>query len=234
MSFSKEIQDKINKIKKFGINNLCIISDFDKTITTGIDKFGISQSCSFSVFSNNPHLLGMDYLKETNRLFDKYYTIEQSSDYKDLEKEKYMIEWWKKEFKLYEKYNFNNSIISNIIKNKLIKFKPVTNIFFKILNENKIPIIIFSAGIYNLINGFVKQTNNDYKNVHIVANQFKFDNSGSFIGTFGDVIHSLNKTFTELSHLPVYKDLKNKKTCILLGDSPSDPKCQMDQVLKLY
>jgi HAD superfamily hydrolase (TIGR01544 family) len=237
MELNQQTQNKIKKIKELGINNLCIISEFDKTITCGIDKQGIYQSCSFSVYRNNPELLGKNYQKETDILFEKYYTIEQSSNYTNKEKEKYMIEWWKKEFDLYKKYNFKNKTINTIIDNNLIELRSKTNQFFKLTNQYKIPTIIFSAGIYNLIDGFIKKTNNDFDNIHIVGNQFIFDKNDKFQGTTGDVIHSQNKTFTELSHLPVYKDLQNKKTCILIGDSPSDTKMvegnDFDIVLKI-
>lgn len=237
MEISSSAQLKIEKIIEFTTNNLCVISDFDKTISKGIDKNGNILPCSFSVYGHHTELLGENHKNDSSSLFKKYYPIEQSGEYTDEQKQIHMIQWWKEEFELYKKYNFKNSTIDTIIEKNLIDLKDHTTDFLKLTNDLKLPTILYSAGVYNLIDGFIKKTNNNYKNINIIANQFKFDTSGNFIGTNGDVIHSQNKTFTQISNLPVYNTLKDKKTCILIGDSPSDIKMvegsNFDTILKI-
>lgn len=218
------MQEFIEKIKQYNKEDICIISDFDDTLTKGIVDGNKRGSNSFSVFPNNYELLGDEYLCLTNKFFTYYHNIEQDPNVSDKEKEISMQEWWEKEFELYVKYGVSREIFTKVIQNKLIELKDKVDDFLEITHKHKIPTIIFSAGIYDLIHGFLRKINVDYDNVHVVANLFEFNERGYFIRTKGDIIHSQNKTFNELSHLPVYSELKNKKLCILLGDSTSDLK----------
>ncbi len=213
-----------NTIKNYKKEDICIITDFDDTLTKGVLENNKRGSNSFSVYINNSHLLSKEYIKETNELFEYYYDIEQDPNIDDKTKENHMVEWWKKEFELYKKYNLTQKTFDEIISKKLIELKDKVEDFFILTKENNIPTIIFSAGVYNLIHGFLKEINSDFDNIHVVSNIFEFDDNGDFLKTKGDVIHSLNKTFSELSHLYVYSQLKNKKLCILIGDSISDNK----------
>ncbi len=218
------MQKLIEKLSKYKKEEICIISDFDDTLTKGIIDGNKRGSNSFSVFPNNPDLLGEEYLMLTNKLFKHYYDIEQDPKVTNSEKEKLMLEWWEKEFELYRAYGLTRDTFIEIIQNKLIELKDKVEVFLKLTNKLNIPTIIFSAGIYELIHGFLRKINSNYENTHVVANLFEFDKEGNFVSTKGDIIHSQNKTFKELSHLPVYKELKSKKLCILIGDSVSDLK----------
>jgi 5'-nucleotidase len=218
----RNFQKKFFDIKKLGINNLCIISDFDDTISKGIKSDGTKSSNSFSVYMNNPHLLGEKMNVELNKLFNYYYPIEQDPNLPKKQKEKIIVEWWNKTFEEYKKYKFSKDIITQIVDENLMELKDKTDIFLEFTVKHKIDTIIFSAGIYNLIHKFLDLHSIRHKNIHVVANKFKFDENGLFTHTYGDVIHSMNKTFFELSRIPVYEELTKKKTCIILGDSLSD------------
>ena len=216
------MQELYKKLSQYRKEDICIISDFDATLTQAIKKDMSKGSDSFSVYENNPHLLGEEYIILTNRLFEKYYAIEQDPEVPGDEKELAMVEWWTKEFELYKAHGLNQDVFIEIIQHKLIELKHHVEDFLKLSHSMNIPVVIFSAGVYNLIHGFLQKINADFNNVHVVANIFEFDNSGNFVSTKGDLIHSLNKNFEELSHLPVYSDLRDKKVAIVLGDSVSD------------
>jgi len=215
--------EKISFLKKLNNSEICIISDFDDTLTKGIinNKRG---SNSFSVFQNNLDLLGEEHVKKCNLLFEYYYNLEQNPDILKVDKVKFMQEWWEKEFNLYREFGLNKKNFNKIIDNHLIELKEKVSDFFILTNKYNISTIIFSAGIYNLIHNFLKKINADYDNIHVVGKSLEFNKKGNFIKTKGDIIHSENKIFLELSHLPIYEELKNKKACILFGDSIGDLK----------
>lgn len=215
-------EEKIEKIKELGNENLIILSDFDDTITKAFRDDNSRASNSFSVYPNHPHLLSEDYVKETNELFDIYYPIEQDPNKSFEEKEKIVVKWWEKEFELYKKYGFTENTIHEIIEKKLLELKEKTPEFFDITKENNIPLVIVSAGIYNIIHSFLDSVKKDYENIHVIANQFEFDADNKFKNIKGDTIHSMNKNFNELKTLPIYDEIKDKKSCIILGDSTSD------------
>ena len=222
MTPEENINNKIKNIKSLGINNLCIISDFDDTISKGIKSDGTKSSNSFSVYMNNPHLLGEKMNIELNQLYKYYYPIEQDPNLNKHQKEKIIVQWWTKTFQEYKKYNYSKKIIKQIVDENLMELKNKTDEFLDFTVKHNIDTIIFSAGIYNLIHKFLDLHSIRHSNIHVVANKFKFDENGIFTHTFGDTIHSMNKTFFELSRIPVYEELKKKKTCIIIGDSLSD------------
>jgi len=223
MILNNNLKNKINFFKKLKNSEICIISDFDDTITKGIVN-GVRGSNSFSVFENNSHLLGVEQVKESNILFNYYYPLERKENMSEDKKIKLMISWWEKEFELYKKYKLTQKVFDKIIDENLIELKNKVFDFFNFTKENKIETIIFSAGIYNLIHSFLKKNKMDFENIHVIANQIFFNKVGDFIKLKGDLIHSQNKTFKELSSLPIFNDLKNKKGCILIGDSFGDLK----------
>ncbi len=215
-------EEKIIQIKNLGIENLCILSDFDDTISKGIKSDGTKSSNSFSVYVNNPDLMGEQMNKEISRLYNFYYPIEQDPNMPKQEKEKIIVKWWESTFKEYKKHGYCKDTIKKIVDNKLMELKDKTDEFLEFTVKHNIDTVIFSAGIYNLIHKFLELNHVDHKNIHVVANKFKFDESGFFTHTYGDIIHSMNKTFFELSRIPVYEELTQKKSCIILGDSLSD------------
>ena len=179
------MQELYKKLSQYRKEDICIISDFDATLTQAIKKDMSKGSDSFSVYENNPHLLGEEYIILTNRLFEKYYAIEQDPEVPGDEKELAMIEWWTKEFELYKKYGLSQDVFIEIIEHKLIELKNHVEDFLELSRSMNIPVVIFSAGVYNLIHGFLQKINADFNNVHVVANIFEFDNSG---GNFEEVI----------------------------------------------
>ncbi len=81
-----------NTIKNYKKEDICIITDFDDTLTKGVLENNKRGSNSFSVYINNSHLLSKEYIKETNELFEYYYDIEQDPNIDDKTKENHMVE----------------------------------------------------------------------------------------------------------------------------------------------
>ncbi len=218
----KNVSKIINYLKNSYNEDILVLCDFDDTLTKAVNDDGKKASSSCSVFYNNPSFLSYEYCLETNELFNYYYHIEQDPDLNNLEKECYMNEWWEKEFNLYKKYGLTIDILFEVVNNKLIDMREKTNEFFKILNDNNVPIIIFSAGNYNLIHMFLKNMHEDFNNIHVISNILDFDDKGFYKGVKGDIITSMNKNFHELERLHIFDELKLKKNCILIGNTTSD------------
>jgi hypothetical protein len=65
--------------------------------------------------------------------------------------------------------------------------------FLQYLFEEKIPLLIFSAGLANVLKEFLMMKGVYHKNIHVVSNLMTFDKSGSLLAFEGEMIHSLNK-----------------------------------------
>jgi cytosolic 5'-nucleotidase 3 len=217
----EDLNEKIKKISRKGINNLHILSDFDRTLTKGAVK-GNSKVTSIINRIAIGGYLSKDYTEKANKLFDKYHTIEIDLKIPLEEKKKKMQEWWEKHNQLLIDSKLNLNVIKKIIKKEDPHFREGFFDFLKILNEKEIPLLIFSSSRGTMIKLFLEKYNLMDKNIHIIANFFEFNEKGIAIEYNKPVIHVFNKSETSIKELPIYKTLLKKKNVILLGDSLGD------------
>ena len=207
------VENKINEWKEWSI---CVVTDFDRTITSG------DSNSSWGVISKS-NLVSLEYLKDRTDLYNYYRPIEIDENIEYTQKNKLMIEWWNKHIELFKKYKFSKEIINEVANNsEAMILRQGAKEFLKQLYEKDIPVIIISAGIGNFIESFLKKNNCYYKNIIIISNFIKFENDIA-IGVLGDVIHSLNKDEFLVSP-KINSIIENRKNIILLGDSISDIK----------
>jgi 5'-nucleotidase len=147
-----------------------------------------------------------------------------------------MLEWWIAHENLLVESGMNENIIEDIYETSPNTFREGTKEFFKILSEKNVPILIFSAGVGNMIEYFMKKKNILGENVHILSNFFEFDENGKAKGYSGKIIHVMNKSESDLDEK--YKQLVSKrKNVILLGDSIDDlgmvNKMETENIIKI-
>jgi len=212
-------QKKIDQIKADGTKNLHVISDFDRTLTTAYVN-GKKMRSSYSLIREGNYL-SPEYVKKAFYLFDEYHPYEIGQKISDEERNVKMIEWWTKHFALMKECGLNEEIFDDIIaKNKMNSRKGLTT-FFNLLENKNIPLLIFSAGLGNLISKFLNSKNLITPNVHIIANFYNFE-KGELKGTQGKFIHTFNKNEYEIKDTKYYQEIQQRKNVILLGDSLGD------------
>lgn len=86
------------------------------------------------------------------------------------------------------------------------------------------PVLIFSAGIGNVVDEFIKQQCGQYKNVKIISNFMKFNSTTNKLVSFdqGKIIHIFNKNERVLLDTEYEKQIENRSNVIIIGDSPGD------------
>lgn len=217
-------QDIINNIKKDGIDSILIISDFDATLTKGIDENGNVASNSFSVFRNHG-FLGEDYVKKAKAEADYYLPLEHDPTIPNEKKEILMQEWWEKHMgSLLIKSGLNTQIVNKIIEDELLEPREKLKEFLHLIEELNIPLFILTAGMGDIITEFLKKINGTNKNIHIVGNFYEYNKEGFAIGLKGEIIHSLNKDLHNAKKFPFFNEISKRKNIILLGDNPNDIK----------
>lgn len=204
--------DKIKNIN-FTANNFYVVIDFDRTLTSS------NSLNSWSVLENS-ELFSKDFVNDTHQLTEQYYPYEldYSLDFKT--KEKYIEKWYYQNMNLFYKYGLTHEILLNCLKQSKLEFRDGGKEFLEFLNKNKIPVIILSAGIGNIIEEFLKMNNCYFDNIYIISNFIKFQNN--LMLKFSDnMIHSLNK---KIQNLPIEfeKNLSKKDYILLLGDLIED------------
>ena len=219
MIFIKE--GTLKKINNWNDNSIHIVTDFDRTLTTG------NSESSWGILSKSG-LVTKEYMDERQKLYDYYRPIEIDEEMDYETKNRLMTEWWNKHIGLLIKYKMSEEIINKAANDiRVMEFRKGAKEFLKNMKERDIPVIIISAGIGNFVKQFLIKNQCDYDNIFIVSNFIKFEN-GIASGIIGNVTHSLNKNEVSLPS-NVSKLIENRPNIILLGDNVSDVRMAKDE-----
>lgn len=220
--FSNEgqLQQKVRKIRAQGLSKLHVVSDFDRTLTKCF--YGHKKIPSTIALIREGRYLKDDYPEQAFALFDKYHPIEVDESLPYEYRFKKMQEWWETHKRLLIRSGMHKKVIDDILEKYPKMFREGTDEFLDFLYIHKIPLLIFSSGIGNLIEGYLKKENRLTSNVHILSNIFEFDEDGYAIGYKDDVIHVLNKSETRIRDKKYRDMISRRDNVILLGDSLSD------------
>ncbi|KAL8257818.1 hypothetical protein R6Q59_029859 [Mikania micrantha] len=228
----KLLHQKKAAIRLAGPSKFQVIADFDNTLT----KFWVDgcrgQSSHALLQQENP-----EYNVKRDELFNYYHPIEYDPQIPVDEKTKLMEEWWGKTHGLLIEGGLTYDAIRNSVASAVIAFREGVVELFEFLEERDIPVLIFSAGLADIIEEVLRQKlHRTFKNVKIVSNRMKFDQNGNLVSFTGKLIHSLNKNEHALDmaaslhdHLGEVDDhmidsasVKKRTNVLLLGDHMGD------------
>ncbi len=208
------------KLSKFKADNFHLVADFDSTLTNAFVD-GKKMVSSYA-FVREGGYLSPEYIKRAFEYTNYYRPIEFDPKVPQKKKEAKMVEWWSKHYELMIEFGMNMGAIKDIIKKNRMQFRRGSTEFFDLLNKNKVPMLIFSAGLGNLIQEFLKAKGKLTKNVHLVSNFLVFDEEGKAVSYVRPLIHTFNKKEVQIEKFPYHKEISNRKNVILLGDVIGD------------
>ena len=217
------LREKLKSFLEGGAAKTQCIADFDGTLTRGSYNGEKAQS-SFAVVARSA-LMPEDVEKRELDLRAQYYPIERSGDKTVEEKCKAMEEWWREIFVVMKEGGFKKQMIPEMVKNGTSVLREGGEYFLQRLHDEKIPLLIFSAGIGDIVEEVLLQqaadTNKLNDNITIVSNYIKWDDEGIMEGIKGDILHSSNKGAFAASLN--YKDsVPGRNNILLLGDNVGD------------
>lgn len=214
------LKEKIRTIKLAGAKSLHIVSDFDQTLTKGFHNGKRAPSSYAQLRDSN--LMPPEYAKKAYELYHYYYPIEKSNIIPLDEKCKKMMEWWSKHLENMRESGLTKEIVVKMAHSGRILPREGLSEFFSLLSKNKIPLLIFSAGLGDVIVEYLSTENHMTPNVHIIANFYDYDSNGRVSSYKSKIIHTFNKNEVELHNTPYLKEAEQRKNVILLGDSLGD------------
>ncbi|XP_074312382.1 uncharacterized protein LOC141647911 [Silene latifolia] len=226
------LQNKIAAIRADGSSKLQVIVDFDGTLT----KYNINgrrgDTSHALVQQTNP-----DYDIKRQKLYDYYHPLEICPTITVEEKTKLMEEWWEKTHALLVEGGLTYADIQKSVAKSRIGFREGVFTLFELLEEKNVPVLIFSAGLADIIEEVLRQRfDRSFKNIEIVSNRMMFDDSGNLLAFKGKTIHVLNKNEHALDMAAPLRDtldhineqvidhssMKKRTNVLLLGDHIGD------------
>ncbi|MFA6255731.1 MAG: hypothetical protein WC606_00980 [Candidatus Absconditabacterales bacterium] len=216
------VQDSIAHFVADGKEHFHVVADFDRTLTKAFVD-GKPRLSLESILEQEGYL-GPEYTEKSKINFDKYYPIEQDPTIPLEEKKKAMHEWRTRQFAVMLEAGLTRNIIKKAMTSKMIIFRLGYEIFFDLLKNNNVPLLIFSAsGLgYEAIYYCLENKNKLSDNIDIISNAFVRDEDGKAIAIKEPIIHSFNKGETVVKDSPIYEEIKERKNILLLGDSLGD------------
>uniref|UniRef100_A0A8C7KE54 5'-nucleotidase, cytosolic IIIB n=1 Tax=Oncorhynchus kisutch TaxID=8019 RepID=A0A8C7KE54_ONCKI len=148
-----------------------VISDFDMTLT----RFAYNgKRCptSHNILDNSKLISEECKLKD---LLNTYYPIEIDSKRTAEEKLPLMVEWWTKAHTLLVQQRIRKDLLQDVVKESDAMLREGYQLFFDHLQEHSIPLLIFSAGLGDVLEEVIRQAGVFHPNVKVFSNYMDFD-----------------------------------------------------------
>ncbi|XP_072957050.1 uncharacterized protein [Typha angustifolia] len=228
----ESLEKKKASIRNAGTSKLQVIADFDGTLTKYWFNGTRGQTSHGLLQQGNP-----DFDAKRQELYEYYHPLEISPTLPIEEKTKLMEEWWEKTHGLLIEGGLTYDAIKKSVADATIAFRDGVVELFEFLEEKGIPVLIFSAGLADIIEEVFRQKlHRSFKNIRVVSNRMEFNENRCLVAFKGKTIHVLNKNehaldmaapvhdkLGDLNGLIVDNALVKKRTnVLLLGDHIGD------------
>ncbi|CAL1543823.1 unnamed protein product [Lymnaea stagnalis] len=215
------VEKAIRTMMRDAHHKLQVVADFDWTLTKHSEHRKVC-STTHGVLEESRYM--PDYFKEEAcRLKDIYLPIEFDHSKTIEEKVPKMIEWWTKGHDLLVSCGLSKDTLEHIVAESQARLRDGCKAFFNQLHDLDIPILIFSAGIGDIIHLAISQQAEFFpSNMKIVSNFLRFDEKGIIIGFEDEIIHTFNKNENAIHSSDYFYNIKHRENLLLMGDSIGD------------
>ncbi|MBM3282078.1 MAG: hypothetical protein FJY86_01915 [Candidatus Diapherotrites archaeon] len=220
ISNSSAYQKLVATLREGGPSQLHVVADFDKTLTMGTWKG--EKRFSLIELIRKYRYLPEGYVTEAYGLSDTFRPWENDLSLSLEERRSRMMEWWSTHVKVMSKYGLSREIVEKIIREQEMGPRAGLSTFLDTLFVKQVPLLIFSAAVTDLIEGFLRKEKMFHSNMHVISNAFAYDAAGIVTGYQSTIIHSLNKSEVAVKDTPYYSQIVSRPNVILLGDGLGD------------
>ncbi|PAV79995.1 hypothetical protein WR25_07708 isoform B [Diploscapter pachys] len=223
-SVSQKLESMING----GKNTLQIISDFDYTLSKITGSNGERLSTTHGVFDDNAKRIDPELGKKFEDLRAKFYPIEFSPNLSISEKIPFMEEWWRTSHEYILQSKFTKQQVRQFVdtsrKQNRIQLRDGVPAFLLALECHRIPLVLFSAGIGNVIEIYLDmELHKVPKNIHLISNMMRFDQQDVVASFSEPLIHTFCKNSSVIrDEHDFFHHIANRTHVLLLGDSLGD------------
>ncbi|CAB3402440.1 unnamed protein product [Caenorhabditis bovis] len=207
-----------------GSRQLLVISDFDYTLSRFHDDNGVRLSTTHGVFDDNVMKINPELGQKFIDLRNKYYPIEFDPKLTPEQKTPMLEAWWRSSHNLIIQERFSKSTIEDFVSNSRIVLRDGAEDLILTLDARNIPLVIFSAGIGNIIEYFLqKKLGALPKNTHFISNMILFDEEDKACAFSEPLIHTFCKNSSVIQkEASFFHEMVGRNNVLLLGDSMGD------------
>lgn len=218
------VEKKLRIMIDDGKEKLMVISDFDYTLSRYEDSRGRRCWTTHGVFDNCTKQTDPELAGKFQALKDKYYPIEFDPKLTLEQKVPFMEEWWNASHRYIISAGFHRSTVENFVRNSKIVLRDQADQMMLRLNQLGIPLVVFSAGIGNIIEMYLEQKLGQIpSNIRIISNMMKFDDKGVVVSFSEPLIHTFCKNSSVIrKEAEFFHGVSGRTNVILLGDSMGD------------
>ncbi|KAI4885673.1 hypothetical protein NFI96_028254 [Prochilodus magdalenae] len=216
------VEEIIRNMHRAGPGALQVISDFDMTLT----RFAFNgKRCPTSHnILDNSSLISDDCKSKLSDLLAHYYPIKIDSSLSEKEKVPLMVEWWTRAHDLLVQQQIRKDKLAEVVRESDAMLRDGYQVFFNSLKQHSIPLLIFSAGLGDILEEVIKHNGVFHPNVRVFSNYMEFDENGVLRAFKGQLIHTFNKREGALLNPDQFEQLQDRPNILLLGDSMGDLK----------
>jgi 5'-nucleotidase len=109
-----------------------------------------------------------------------------------------------------------------MVKQTPVVFRDRLDTMLRFCEEENIPVLIFSAGLADVILQIMILNDLWLPNMHLISNKMIFNEDGICIGFKEPLIHVFNKNEASVVHTTHFSSIQDRRNVILLGDSLGD------------
>ena len=168
--------------------------DFDYTMTQYFTPSGHVSTSTHGVFSRSG-LLPQSFIQREAYLFEKYFKYEMDPTLSPQDRYKYMEEWWNQAHANLIEHKVSKTLLEKCMEPQkaTILLRQGCREVIDLLEQNDVPLLIFSAGIGDVIEEFFRRESVQPSDMHILSNRMVMDDDGLVIGFQEPVVHPSNK-----------------------------------------
>mmetsp|Transcript_17066 Transcript_17066/g.30803 ORF Transcript_17066/g.30803 Transcript_17066/m.30803 type:complete len:333 (+) Transcript_17066:57-1055(+) len=217
---------KLAALKEGGARKLQVVADFDRTLTKA-SVGGKEVDSSFKVLASCQRL--PDSFKQEDLEKRRFYlAIEQNATIPDHDKERALREWHEWHSGKFQMHGLQWIDLVESVRGSNMELRSDFSEMQSIMQRAGIPLLVFSAGIADVIEEFLRQSGfavEDHlgKTIFVVSNRIVWNSKEIFHEFAEPYIMSVNKDGTHVeSQLDGTSRVHSNENVILLGDSMSD------------
>lgn len=189
------------------------------------------------IFEQSP-MLPDKFKQDSKRYFNKYRPIEIDTTISMNQKERAMEEWMDVTQQILTGLTVPKKEIRRLAKDYGSDIRDHTKEMFKLLNKEGVPVLVFSAGLGDIVEAILYEHDIYLENTKVFSNFLKYE--GDQILGFKNkiLLHVFNKKEHAVEDDEYFKYLKGRSNALLMGDTTGDADMtegveSIDTVLKI-